>query len=79
MIYAGHRATAATASKDDAFIDRASVDNITGPNMSASLVRPPVFYKNKFGVVMNRRQFRSFYHDELISGRPIRPHIFVRR
>jgi hypothetical protein len=55
----------------------AKVDAIA-PGMSATPVRPPVFYQNKLGVVTNRRQFRSFYHYELVSGRPLGPHFFAR-
>ena len=40
---------------------------------------PPIWYQNQLGCVTNRRQFLEYYREELESGRPIGPHIFVRR
>jgi hypothetical protein len=75
-MYSGHRAIAAGVTKDDALSDNAGVDHIAAPGISALLVKPPVFYKNKFGVVTNRRQFQSYY--ELNSVRSTGPYIWAR-
>jgi hypothetical protein len=39
---------------------------------------PPLFYRNEFGAVTNRRQFRHFYRHELTAGQPLGPHVFAR-
>ena len=78
MINSHHPAIAAAATRDDTLFDGAGVDQFIVPGMSTPLVRPPVFYRNEFGVVTNRRQFLEFYYHQLISGLPIGPHIFGR-
>ena len=79
VVYLGDGAIAATGTEDDAPSDEVGVD---GFDERTNIVRPPsppLFFKNAIGVMTNRRQFREFYHDELVSGRPIGPHVFVRR
>lgn len=70
-------ALAATVAMDNA---EAGVDRIDGQSMRANEVvnplSPPVFFRNSFGVVTNRRQFEQFY---LTVGRPIGPYVFARR
>ena len=39
---------------------------------------PPLFYRNEFGAVTNRRQFRQFYQHKLATGQPLGPHVFAR-
>lgn len=82
-VYLSHRAIAATVEKDDAPYNGAGVRCVDEPIMTTKdVVRaelPPVFFKNDFGVVTNRRQFKEFYSYELASGRPIGPHVFARR
>jgi hypothetical protein len=82
-VYLSHRAIAATVKKDDAPYNGAGVSCVDEPIMTTKdVVRaelPPVFFKNDFGVVTNRRQFKEFYSYELASGRPIGPHVFARR
>jgi hypothetical protein len=79
IVYLGDGAIAATGTEDDAPSDEVGVDGI---DQRINIVRPPsppVFSENATGTLTNRRQFREFYDDELVSGRPIGPHIFVRR
>lgn len=82
-VYLSHRAIAATVKKDDAPYNGAGVSCVDEPIMTTKdVVRaelPPVFLKNDFGVVTNRRQFKEFHSYELASGRPIGPHVFARR
>jgi hypothetical protein len=72
-VYLSHRAIAATVKKDDAPYNGAGVSCVDEPIMTTKdVVRaelPPVFFKNDFGVVTNRRQFKEFYSYELASGR----------
>ena len=60
-VYLSHRAIAATVKKDDAPYNGAGVSCVDEPIMTTKdVVRaelPPVFFKNDFGVVTNRRQF----------------------
>ena len=68
-VYLSHRAIAATVKKDDAPYNGAGVSCVDEPIMTTKdVVRaelPPVFFKNDFGVVTNRRQFKEFYSYEL--------------
>lgn len=83
IVYLGRAAVAATVTEDDAPYGEAGVDRIEERSiMENEAMRrrlPPVFFKNDFGVVTNRRQFKEFYRYELDSGQPIGPHVFAPR
>ena len=76
MASSARRAIAVATAQDDAVLDMQRVDHIAALGMSAPLVRPPVFYQNKFGVVTNRRQFRHYFEQN--SVQPIGPYIWTR-
>ena len=61
---------------DDGPSDGGVVDLVTGPTMTAFVLRPPVFYQNEVGVVTNRRQTLTYY--EANGVRPIGPFIWSR-
>lgn len=77
VVYLGDGAFAATGTEDDTPSDEVGADG-----ERINIVRqpsPPIFYQNDMGAMTNRRQFQKFYEYELASGRPIGPHVFVRR
>jgi hypothetical protein len=79
IVYLGDGAIAATGTEDDAPSDEVGVDGLDERTNIVRQPSPPIFYKNDMGAMTNRRQFRKFYEYELASGRPIGPHVFVRR
>jgi len=51
-----HRSIPQAVADDDGPSDGGVVDLVTGPTMTAFVLRPPVFYQNEVGAVTNRRQ-----------------------
>jgi hypothetical protein len=76
MVDSTRRRIPPAVADDDGPSDGAAVDHVTAPEMTAFVLRPPIFYQNKLGAVTNRRQARLYY--EANSLRPTGPYVWSR-